>query len=109
MKISAITKLSRKASDSLVLAYFAKEKFSSHLFFKLLKNSEKRLVEQYFKNNNFSAKQNEVKVLPRVGQGKILLVGLGEAFDFVIFAGKGADHLYACHVFLQAVGNIADG
>lgn len=78
MKISAITKLSRKASDSLVLAYFAKEKFSSHLFFKLLKNSEKRLVEQYFKNNNFSAKQNEVKVLPRVGQGKILLVGLGE-------------------------------
>ncbi len=78
MKILVITKLPRQSKDSLVLVYFVKDKPLSQPFFKFLKNSEKKIVEQYFKDKNFSAEKNEAKILPRVGRGKIFLIGLGD-------------------------------
>jgi len=64
-------------AESLVLTYFTKDKPISQLFWKWLKQSEKKQVARLFKQHEFSGKEGEVKVLLRAGKGKLMLLGLG--------------------------------
>ncbi|MDP3986404.1 MAG: leucyl aminopeptidase [Candidatus Veblenbacteria bacterium] len=78
MNIQVVTKLPRGAGYNLALTYFSKDKPGVHPFFGLLRQGERRLVESYFRNKDFTGKASEAKALPRIGKGKIILIGLGE-------------------------------
>lgn len=78
MKISVITKVPNKANYSLVLAYFSKDKFTSQPYLKSLRINERQLVERFFKDKVFTGKTNEWRAIPRLGGGRIILLGLGE-------------------------------
>ena len=76
IQVSAIGK--SKPGETVALSCFVKDKVTSHPLARNLRTNEKRLLERCFRAKEFTGKASEVKVLPRAGSGKILLVGLGE-------------------------------
>lgn len=68
----------RFAAEAVVLTYFAKQRPEAQPLWRQLRATERRLVTRYFRTKEFTGKIGEVKVVPRLPKGKLVVLGLGE-------------------------------